>query len=447
MASRPLVLALVVFHFVALTGTSPATAQDRLSLADAIAATLARNPDLRAARAGRGESTARVAEAVAGYLPRIDFVEAWQRGNNPVYVFGSLLSQQRFTAANFAIDALNRPDPLTNHRAAFSLDQPIFDSGRLLGIRSARLGRDIAAASVTEAEADLALATTRAYGEVLQAAATRAAAAAAVSAAREDVTRAEHGRDVGMATEADVLSLRVHLAQMQEREIRAASGEQVAMAQLNRLMGSPLDRVLVLAEPAPAPAVLPPTAESEQAALRDRAALKRAALEEALAATARTAARAAFLPQVSLQGAFEWNGHSFDDRASSWLIAAQARINLFAGGGDAARLRAATRAAERAAAARQSAESGLRLEVRTATAQLEAAQARERVGRTAVLQARESQRILRDRYEAGLAPVTDVLRAGNALLDAESQRIAAIVDVMVARAALDRAVGKIPGGL
>lgn len=443
MASR--FIALVIFALLA--GALPAAAQDRVSLSDVISATLAKNPDLGAARAGQRESQARAAEAVASYLPRVDFIEAWQRGNNPVFVFGSLLSQQRFSMANFAIDALNHPDAITNYRGAFSLEQPIFDSTRLAGIRSARLGREIAGAAVTEAEADLALAATRAYGEVLLASANHAAAAAAVNAAREDAARAERSRDVGMSTEADVLSLRVHLAQMQEREIRSASGEQVALAQLNRLMGSSLDRRLTLAEPALAPVNLPAGEESERAALRDRAALKRASLQVSLADTARTAARAAFLPQFSLQAVYELNGHTFSDRASSWTVAGQARVNLFAGGGDLARFKAATAAAARAAAERQSAEAGLRLEVRTARAQLEAAQARETVGRSAVLQARESQRIIRDRYDAGLTSVNDVLRAANALLDAESQRISAIVDVMVARAALDRAVGKSPGGM
>jgi hypothetical protein len=40
--------------------------------------------------------------------------ETVQRGNRPVFVFGSLLSQRRFTAANFALPALNHPDPITS---------------------------------------------------------------------------------------------------------------------------------------------------------------------------------------------------------------------------------------------------------------------------------------------------------------------------------------------
>ena len=52
--------------------------------------------------------------------------------------------------------------------------------------------------------------------------------------------------------------------------------------------------------------------------------------------------------------------------------------------------------------------------------------------------------MLRDRYEAGLANVSDVLRAATAVLDADAQAAAARVDVMVTAAALQRAMGVVP---
>jgi outer membrane protein len=233
---------------------------------------------------------------------------------------------------------------------------------------------------------------------------------------------------------------------MREREIRATSSVSVASAQLNRLMGAPLDRSLTLTDPGLAPVTVPPPADAEKAAVENRAAFKRAALQVSLAETARSAAKEAFLPQAYFQGMYELNGASFGDRASSWIVAGQIRFNIFAGLGDKARLRAATEAEQRARAERDSAESGLKLEVQNARAQLEAAVARETVGRSAVLQARESQRIIRDRFDAGLAAVSDVLRAANALLDAELLRTSSVVDVVVARATLDRAMGKVPTG-
>jgi outer membrane protein TolC len=85
----------------------------------------------------------------------------------------------------------------------------------------------------------------------------------------------------------------------------------------------------------------------------------------------------------------------------------------------------------------------IEVDVRAALAQLAAARAREGAGQTALTQARESQRIIRDRYESGLATVTDVLRAGEAALDAESRAIAAEMDVILQTVALDRALGRI----
>jgi outer membrane protein TolC len=428
--------------FLVMGLSSMAAGQDRLTLDQAVAAALAHNAGIRAADAGVRESAARVQEARAGYLPRVDYVEAWQKGDNPVFVFGSLLSQQRFTAANFDLNALNHPDSLVNYHGAISVDQPIFDSTRLSGIRSARLGNQIAQEMTAEARADLALGVAKVYGGVLQAASARKAADSAVESAKDDLARTEQRRDVGLVSEADVLSLRVFLAQMQERQVRAASGEAIARARLNQMMGAPLDQAYELAEPAPHVAAPAPLSDDEASALKNRPAVRQADAQVALAGIARSAARLAFLPQVGVQGMYEMNGASFSDRASSWLVAGQLRFNLFAGFGDSARLKAATAAQARAAAERENLLSSVRLEVRTARSELDAAVAREAIGRAAVLQARESQRIIRDRYESGLVGVSDVLRAATAVLDAETQRIASIVDVMVGQAALDRAVGR-----
>jgi outer membrane protein TolC len=69
------------------------------------------------------------------------------------------------------------------------------------------------------------------------------------------------------------------------------------------------------------------------------------------------------------------------------------------------------------------------------------ARARVEVGHAAVAEARESQRMIRDRYDAGMASVNDVLRAARALLDAEALQTSAQVDLLVSRAELERAIG------
>jgi outer membrane protein TolC len=63
---------------------------------------------------------------------------------------------------------------------------------------------------------------------------------------------------------------------------------------------------------------------------------------------------------------------------------------------------------------------------------------------TIVAAARETQRIVRDRYDAGSASVTEVLHAATLLLDAEALDIGARVEAQAASVALERAIGRRP---
>ena len=78
----------------------PMGAQDPtpLTLADAVKMTLANNPLHKAALADTEAASAGVREARAPLLPRIMFAENFTRGNDPVFVFGTKLRQQEFTA-------------------------------------------------------------------------------------------------------------------------------------------------------------------------------------------------------------------------------------------------------------------------------------------------------------------------------------------------------------
>jgi outer membrane protein TolC len=416
-------------------------AQERLPLSQAVAAVLEANPAIRAARAAADEAASQVPQARAGLLPRLDVTESWQRGNQPVFVFSSLLAQRQFAEANFDIGQLNDPDPLGHFRTALTVEQRIFDGGRTTaGVRAAELGHEIARATARQTERDLELAATRAYGHVLVSAALQRAAESAVTAAEADVRTAADRRDVGVGTEADVLALQVHLARMRARAIDARAEVRVGRAALNRLMGVALDRAYTLEEPALAPPVIEPLDARVGRALEARPESRRAAFEAQLAREMVRSARAAFLPEVVVQGAYEWNGGTFADRASAWTVGLQARLNLFAGGADLARRRAAESAVRRADAAREDVDTGIRFSVLSAVERMTSSSARQLVGTATVAQARESERMIRDRYEAGLAGVTEVLRAADALLDAETLRISAVVDAMVDRAVLAHAI-------
>lgn len=439
MTRRSVVPALFLLAGVA----GSASAQTRLTLADAISMARTRNVDARIATESRGEAEARVAQATSWYWPRVDFTESWQRGDQPVFVFSSLLSQRRFTAADFDVERLNYPDPINNFRSGFLVEQLIFDGGAVrANVRAAQLGRDAAQIMASQVERDLAVATTEAFGRVLMADAAKRAAHSAVAAAESDLQRARARRDAGVVTEADVLALEVHLAQMRAREIGAAGDETVARTRLNQVIGAPLDENYQL-DPSPAaPDAGTDTAALEREAISTRPEIRLVEIQQAVAKAAISGARAAFLPSVGFQGGWEWNGAEFGSRESSWIVGTQIRFNVFRGLADRARLAEAEHTLAKRGLEREKAETNVRLDVRTAVARLEAARAREAVGRAALAQAREAQRILRDRYDSGLIGVADLLQAAQATLQAESQDIASRIDVLTQAAALERALGR-----
>jgi len=439
MIRRPATYLLVV----ALGLAAPAAAQAPLTLTEAITRARARNPDAGSAAAAEREAAERVAQARAGYWPRVDVAESWQRGNQPVFVFSSLLAQRRFTSADFALGALNRPHALNNFRSAVTVEQSIFDGTTKANVAAAGIGHDMATARRTMVDHDLAASVTSAYGRVLISDAARLSAAAAVETALADRELAGHRRDAGLVSDADVLQIDVYVSRTRELQIRAASEERVARAQLNQLMGAPLGEAFVLDRFPTAAAIDATKIRSLEAeALNNRPDVTLAALQERLAGTMQTAARATFLPQVAAQAGWELNGGAWNTRASSWAVAAVARINVFRGFADQARLAEAREQSTRRALEREKAETAARLDVHIAIARLDAARASDAVGRAAVAQARESRRIIRDRYEAGLTDVASLVRAGEGVVQAETQQTAAQVAVLTETAALQRTLGR-----
>jgi outer membrane protein len=437
-------VATIVLLFTAWAGgVSAAFAQTPLTLEDAMKRAKSQTVEARALAATVEEAAARVQQAQSRFWPRVDLTETVQRGNDPVFAFASLLSQRRFTAANFAIASLNQPDPVTNTRTAIAIEQPVFDAGLTsLGVKAAKLGRDLTAASGDASQQELAFRAAHAFVRVLQLEAAVRATEAAVAAAESDHARARARRDVGLVTAADVLAVDVHLADMHQRQIAAAADLAVARIQLAEEVGLPLTEWV-----APVRPTARSVAADPDALVRDAVAShpqrREVDLRVQLADNARHTARAALWPTVGLQGGWAFNGATLGEQRSSWIFGADVRINLFRGFADAARMTEAGHAHVRATAEHERVLRRIEVDVRAALAQLAAARARDEAGRTALTQARESQRIIRDRYESGLATVTDVLRAAEAMLDAESRATAAEMDVILQTVALERALGRL----
>ncbi|MFM2126058.1 MAG: hypothetical protein RL328_2509 [Acidobacteriota bacterium] len=411
-------------------------AQAPLSLRQAVERALSSHPSMTAADSAVQAANTRVEQAQSGRLPKVNYAESWQRSNNPVFVFGALLTQRQFSESNFAIGSLNNPAALNNFQSMLTVDQPIYDAGQTKQAQtSAALGTKLAIEEKRKTEQQLVGLTASAYYGVLLATEMGAVADATVRSAEADLQRAESVRDAGMATDADVLAIRVHLAAMREEQIRRRADVQVAEAALNETMAEPLDRHFTLTTPltatmAPADATL------------SRPEIRQAELAAQIAETQIQTARTAYLPQVSLRGAVEADRQRFITRAgANWFAGVTLRWNLFNGYADRARIEEFTHNLKRAQALEKQATEGARLEVVRARAQMDAAQQRIGVTDAAIAQAEESLRITKNRYEAGLTTVTELLRGETALAEARFRKLAAVHDQRLSAVAVAFAQG------
>ena len=422
----------------------PAAAQDPMSLKDAVRIALDKNKSIQASTAARNAAESRITEARAGALPKVDYSESWTRSDNPVFVFSSLLTQRQFGEQNFQIGLLNRPDFLNNFQSQVTGDQTLYDAGQTKhAVRSAELTKDMTSEDGRRTQMEVIAGVIRSYYDALLGAEQFNVTSQAMHSAQADLERAQTVRSAGMSTDVDVLSIRVHLANVREQQIQRAADLEVAHAALNDALGLPLDTTHTLTTSL-MPLKLPegPVADYEKNALSERPEVRQAKLATSLAENGAATAHSSLLPQVDVHGVFEADRQRFYDRGgANWLVSIGLRWNLFNGFSDKARMEESKFALRRSEAEQEHAASAIRLQVRRAYADLRAAAQRIEVASTSVAEGEESLRITQNRYQAGMSNVADLLRTETAVLEARTLCLAAIHDQRVAAAMLELAAG------
>jgi|GEM_PF-47975 len=415
-----------------------------LTLEQAVEMALEQNPELRTSSDEAEAARARSKQAQAARIPRLDFRQDFTRGNNPVYVFGTKLTQRQFAAADFALNQLNAPPPVDNFQTRLDAQWRLFDARQTsLQQRGARKLVTAADFQTEQARQDLILEVVRSYDAVLVLQEDLRAADQAVQTAAASAQRMEAMQKVGLIVHSDLLSAKVFLAQMKDRRIRAQNNLALAGMDLARELGLPLDASVELAGTLAAPGLAPKTVQDWiQTALDQRPALHAAELRGDAKELDRRAAKAAFGPKVDLFGGTERDAMTLGGPSgTNWVAGARLEVNLFAGGAEKAKLAEAAANARRTRHQLEWFRSGVQMEVRRAYLDVNAAAQRAAAASDASEQAKESLRIVQNRYDAGLTTVTELLRAQTAQLDATTGYLSALQDWQVARAQLERATG------
>lgn len=421
----------------ALVLAGAAAAQERVTLRTAVDAVLTTNPAIAGAVAGTRVAEARVDEARASRLPRIDASGTLMRSNNPVFVFGSLLEQGRFGAQHFDPGFLNDPDPLTNDRLALNVRYTLFDQFRRRDLTAqAQNAVGQAAAGGEEARQRLRAETIARFYGALLAEEKRRVAAETVASAEADARSMRDRYEQGLLVESDLLGAEVQLASFRQRLIEAEGDAAIVRAALATLLRRPLDAPIEVSGSIPASASpLPPLDEAVADGVARRGELQIAKNATGNAGVQVRTARASRLPRAD---AFASAGASRGD--TDHALGLVISVDLF-DGGRRARIAQAQAGLEAARASEDAARDRVTMEIVTAWHRARAARERIAVADKSAERAAAASRIVRDRYDHGLTTITEHLRAQTALLAARLELLAARYDSVTGHAELLRSTG------
>lgn len=396
-------------------GRLAASPQEPLTLRQAMDQALGQSPQAAIAHADSQDAKLAAGMARTQLMPQLNFTEDISRGNDPVYAFGTRLRQRQFTQADFALNALNLPHPIGNFSTRFSGQWLAFDSFKTQKqIHRADLFKESATSSAKAVDQQIVFRVVGAYQQVLYAQREIAVAqheqetAAALASSVDDHVKA------GLAVESDRMSAQVNVAARKEELIAAQGDLELAWAALREAMGSP-DLKATELQPIE-PHTFPQGVLEEEMATAQKTRPDLIALGQAQAAQASAvgAAKSDFGPRVSTYGNWEEDRTSFaGSGGNNWVAGVQISVDILPIGKrtQLARESAAKQKMDAQVAASQQ---HLRLEVSQAHIHLQTAEMQLEVAKAAMGQAEESLRILKNRYGAGLATMTDLLRAEDA---------------------------------
>jgi outer membrane protein TolC len=340
------------------------------------------------------------------------------------------------------------PDVPDNYRARVDLQWPIYTAGRTEALtRAAGAERTAAGFDAAAARLDARLEAARAFWALVTATQTESVVQRALGTLDSHLGDLRSRLDQGLIPPNDVLTAEAQRSHQLVLSIEARNLRQVAKADLRRVIGDDSGRDIEVTLPVE-PVSTPPASASLDAARGQRP--ERQALASRIEGSRQreVAAGAAAKPQVAVAGGYDYarpNARIFP-RADEWNPSWDASVNVTWSLWDGGRRRAEE--AEAAANTRAlTARSGdfdrqLAFEVEQRHLDLDSAIAAIAATEDGVRAAQEAQRVVGERFAAGVATNTDVLDAQTDLLQAELDRTRAVASARLALARLERAVGR-----
>ncbi len=416
----------------------------RLSLAESVDMAIATHETIEAARAAQEEARWNLSAARRSSGLKI----SWQSQANHIGGRSYNYNRRQYYASKdpiYSLYATPQTDPYTRAFSNyFTLQFPLYTGGQTENNITARKNAlNAADLSLENTRQTVRFQALQAYYDLLQQKNLLAVSRSAVTMATEQLKLIQIQFEEGTVAQADVLQMQVQLADYRQNFVSAEGNLEAAQYKLARTVGLPQDTPIETTDSftyTPFPHSLE---ECEEYALEHRpdgtAAEFRVkqyeASKEVQKAEWRPTLKAIFNKSTSSNDPFRSN------RNDAYEAGLQLSWTIFDNAITAANVNAAKARATQAKAEAEGTWNNIRLETRTAYAQMKAAEENIRSTKLAVSQAEESYQISQVRYEEGVDILLNVTNAQEKLTQARANYYTALYNYNLYRATLEKAMG------
>lgn len=438
MISSKLKLILLQFILFSLT----IIAQEKLSLTveQALELGLQNSKTLHSSLMKVKSSEAKVSEVNAMRLPSLRLSAGYRK----------LSSVEAFSIQGPTGPITIAPSILNNYSAQFTLSQPLFTGFRLLS--NSNIAEFTASATTEEFNKDkteLVFNIKNAYWSLFKASQLRKVMDDNVEMIKAHLDDAKNLMKAGMMTRNDVLKLEVQLSDMMFRQIDAENGVKLSMVALNSVLGISLDTHIEIIS----------TANLTQFnydelnklindAFERRSEIKSADYRVKASEAGVTMAKSSWYPQISLYGNFYYSRPnqrifpSKDEFKDTWDAGVNLSMNVWDWLTTAHQTEQAEATLAQAVDGVSIIKDNITLEVTQNYLNMSQSKRKIEISQLSVKQADENMRITSDKFKNGLAMSSEVIDAETAQSTAKINYTNSIVDYELAKARLDKSIGK-----
>lgn len=382
---------------------------ETLTLEQALVAVEKGNAQIRVSEIERRISAADHRSTDAVFLPQVSLGYTAMVTDNPLNAFGFLLQQRNVSQADFNPAVLNHPSAADLYNVSLDVKMPIFNLDMIYARKGAKAMEKVNAHKAEYTRRYIRFETQKAYTQLQFAHCAKSVLELALSDVRRIHETVLSFEKQGLMQRSDVLNAQVQVNTIEAALANAESNITSASEGLALLMGEKQVEGMVYATDS----LMPLASSADELVFSPHRADLRA-LEAASEATdwmARSA-QSAFIPKVNAFGTFQLNnGKPFAFKNEAYMMGINLTWNLFQGTQNIHKTRSALLKSEKMREELKNRTDQIRTEVDKNRRDLVVSDFEIRKHGMSVAQAEEALRIIRHRFDEGLASTTDLLQA------------------------------------